>query len=308
MRPVIISAAITGAIHTPSMSDYLPVTPDDIAAQAIDAARAGAAVVHIHARHPENGAPSSDMAHFRAIAAKIKSETDAVICTTTGGGLTMGIEERIAVVPELKPELASCNMGSINFALFPMAGKKTDWKHAWEQPMLAGSKDFIFKNTFADLEVATRTMAENGTKPEFEVYDVGHLHNLDFIIKAGWVKPPVYLQFVLGILGGISASIDSLVTLRQTADRILGADQYQFSGFGAGRMQYPICTTNILMGGHCRVGLEDSLFIGPGELAQSNAQQVEKMVRIVKELNLAPATPDQAREILGLKGGDQVHF
>ena len=308
MRPVIISAAITGGIHTPTMSEYLPYKPEDIAAQAVEAAEAGATVVHVHARDPETGQPSSDQGLFRQIASSIKAKSDVVICITTGGGLTMTVEERMAVVPELKPELASCNMGSINFALFPLAEKYQEWRFPWEKAMLAGSKDFIFKNTFADLETATRIMAENGTKPEFEIYDVGHLHNLDYILKAGWVKPPVYLQFVMGILGGISATIDSLVTLKQTADRVIGPKNYVFSGFGAGRMQFPLCTTTALMGGHCRVGLEDSLYIDRGELAVSSAQQVEKMVRILKEFSLTPASPDQAREILGLKGKDKVDF
>lgn len=308
MKPVIVSAAITGAIHTPTMSPHLPTTPADIAAQAIEAAEAGATIVHIHARDPETGMPSGDQDHFRQIAETVKAASNVVLCFTTGGGLTMSIEERMATVPNLKPELCSCNMGSINFALFPLAAKFKEWKHDWEPQMLTGSKDFIFRNTFGDLEKIAKITAESGTKPEFEVYDVGHLHNLAFVLKAGWFKPPVYLQFVLGILGGIGADIDSLVTLKQTADRLLGAENYVFSGFGAGRMQFPICTTNVLMGGHCRVGLEDSLYIEKGELAVSNAQQVKKMIRILKEFGYAQASPDQAREILGLKGGDKVNF
>lgn len=301
-RKVIISAAITGAIHTPTMSEYLPITPKEIADQAIDAAKAGAASVHIHARDPQTGIPSADQNLFAEIVERIQAGTDAIICITTGGGTTMTIQERAASIPRFKPELASLNMGSINFSLHPLADKHSEWKHEWEPVMLAATKDNIFRNTFGDLETILGMMEEAGTKPELEIYDAGHLQNAAFLMMQGLLKPPVYLQFVLGILGGMAATIDNLVFLKNSADRLLGPGNYQFSGFGAGRMEFPICTTNVLMGGHCRVGLEDNLNIAQGEKATSNAALVEKMVRILGEFGLEPATPAEARKILGTKG------
>ncbi len=301
-RKVIISAAITGAIHTPTMSEYLPITPKEIADQAIDAANAGAAAVHIHARDPETGIPSSNGDLFAEIVERIQAGTDAIICITTGGGPTMSIEERAASIPRFKPELASLNMGSINFALHPLADKHNEWKYDWEPFALEASKDNIFRNTFGDLETILAMMEEAGTKPELEIYDAGHIHNAAFMVMQGMLKPPVYLQFVLGILGGMAATIDNLVFLKNSADRLLGPGNYQFSGFGAGRMEYPICTTNVLMGGHCRVGLEDNLNLSQGVKAKSNAELVEKMVRILGEFSLEPATPAEARKILGTKG------
>ncbi len=298
---VVISAAITGSIHTPTMSPYLPITPEEIAQNAIDAAKAGAAAVHIHARNPENGMPSPDLNLFRQIIEKIKSEVDVIICTTTGGGVGMTVEQRLAVVPEFNPELASFNMGSINFGLFPMAAKDREWKYDWEKVMLEKTKAFVFQNTFADLEQICKTMRDQGTKPELEIYDVGHLYNAAYLLSQGLLEPPIYMQFVMGILGGIQSTIYDLVHMKQTADRIFGEGKYRWSAFGAGRMEFQICTSAALLGGNCRVGMEDNLYLDKGVLAKSNAELVEKMVRILKEFNLEPATPDEARDILVIK-------
>jgi len=299
-RQVIISCAVSGGIHTPTMSPYLPITPEEIAQQAIDAAKAGASAVHVHARDPETGKPSPDLKLFRRIYDRIRAESDVIVCVTTGGGLGMSVDQRVAVVPELKPELASFNMGSLNFALFPVAGKFKEWKYDWEKPYLESTRAAIFPNTFADMEKVCRTMTANGTKPELEIYDTGQLNNAAYLVQAGLLKPPLYLQFVMGILGGIPATIEHLVHLKLTADALFGPDKYQYSAFGAGRQEYPICTASVLLGGHCRVGLEDNLYLGKGTLAKSNAEMVEKMVRIVEEFSLDVATPDQARSILGL--------
>ncbi len=299
---VIVSAAITGSIHTPTLSPYLPYKPEDIARQAVDAWKAGAAALHIHARNPENGMPSSDLELFGQIIEIIRNETDAIICTTTGGGIGMTVEERTAVVPRFKPELASFNMGSINFGLFPLAARIKDWKFEWEKPMLESTKKFIFQNVFADLESICLLMRKNGVKPELEIYDVGHLYNTHFLLSQGLLDPPVYLQFVTGVLGGIGATLYDLMHLKQTADRLFGPDKYLWSAFGTGRQEYPVCTTAVLLGGNCRVGLEDNLYLSKGVLAKSNAELVEKMVRILGEFSLEAATPDEARQILGLKG------
>ncbi len=300
-KKVIINCAITGAIHTPTMSEYLPIQPEDIARQAIDAAKAGATTVHVHIRDPKDGRPSTDISLFGKIIDMIQAESDVIICTTTGGGLGMTVEERVAVVPEYKPELASCNMGSINFALFPVLDKLKEFKYDWEEGYLAMTKDFIFRNTFQDLEKVTGIMNENGTKPELEVYDAGHINNAAFLLQKGFLKPPIYLQFVMGILGGIPATIENLVFLKQMADRLIGPENYEYSAFGAGKTENPICTTSVLLGGHCRVGLEDNLYLGKGVRAKTNAEMVEKMKRIIEEFSLEVATPDEGREILGLK-------
>jgi len=300
-RNLIISAAITGSIHTPTMSPYLPITTEQIAGEAIDAARAGAAAVHIHARNPENGMPSPDLGLFRKIVEKIRSESDVIICITTGGGVGMTVDQRAAPVTEFKPELASFNMGSINFALFPVISKYKEWKYDWEKPFLEASKANIFQNTFADLEKICGIMRDNGTKPELEIYDVGHLYNAKFLLSEGFLDPPLFLQFVMGILGGIQPTFSDLLHLKETADRLFGENQYQWSAFGAGRMEFPICTMAVLMGGNCRVGLEDNLYLSKGELARYNAELVEKMVRIIRELSSEPATPDEAREILKIR-------
>jgi uncharacterized protein (DUF849 family) len=297
---VIVSCAVTGAIHTPTMSPYLPIIPEKIAAEAIHAAKAGAAAVHIHARNPENGMPSADLNLYRQIVERIRSESDVIICLTTGGGTGMTVEQRVAVVPTFKPELASCNMGSLNFSLHPVAENYNEWKFEWEKPLLEGSKANIFQNTFADLEKVCTTMRENGTKPELEIYDVGHLYNAEFLVSRGFLQPPLYMQFVMGILGGIRPTINDLVHLTETADRLFGPDNYEWSAFGAGRMEFPICTASVLMGGNCRVGMEDNLYLGKGRLARSNAEMVEKMVRILREFSLEPATPAEARDILSI--------
>lgn len=300
-RKVIISCAVTGSIHTPTMSPYLPITPEQIASEAIEAAKAGAACVHIHARDPKTGRPSSDLALFREIVESIRSESEVLICLTTGGGIGMSVEERFSVVREFRPVLASCNMGSINFSLFPAVENYTEWKYDWEKPFLEGTKSNIFQNTFQDLEIACGMMKENCTKPELEVYDTGHLYNAKFLLSKGLLDPPLYFQFVMGILGGISSpTIFDLTHLKMTADRLFGENGYQWSAFGAGRHEFPICTTAALMGGNCRVGLEDSLYLSKGKLAKSNANLVEKMVRILGEFSLEPATPQEAREILSI--------
>lgn len=298
----IITCAITGSVHIPSMSEYLPITPEQIANNALDAAAAGAAAVHIHARNPENGMPSSDHALFQEIIDRIRDQNkDLIICLTTGGGAGMTSEERMSVVPRFQPELASCNLGSMNWGVFAVADKLKEFKYPWEGALLELSKGFIFQNTFTDLFKATAIMEENGTKPEFEAYDAGHLYNLGFLVQAGYVKLPVYIQFVPGILGGIQATPYDLMTMHTTAERLFGRGNYQWSTIGAGRQQFPMCTMNLLLGGHVRVGMEDNLFVSKGQPAKNNGELVAKMVRIMRELDFEPATPAEAREILQLK-------
>lgn len=298
----IITCAITGSVHIPTMSDYLPISPEEIANNALGAADAGAAVVHIHARNPENGMPSSDPALFEDILGRIREKNkDVLICLTTGGGAGMTVEERFSVVPKFKPPLASCNLGSMNWGTFALAEKIKEFKHPWESALLEFSKSFIFQNTFADLFQATKIMGENGTKPEFEAYDTGHLYNLGFLVKAGYVKLPVYIQFVQGILGGTQATPYDLLNMHTTAERIFGRGNYQWSAVGAGRNEFPICTMNLFLGGHVRVGMEDNLFVARGRKAQNNAELVAKMARIMQEFDLEPATPAEAKEILQLK-------
>lgn len=298
---VVISCAITGSIHTPSMSPYLPIKPKEIAQHAIDAARAGAAIVHIHARNPENGIPSPDLGLFEEIIDQIQSTLDVIICTSTGGSYQMTVDQRVAVVPTFKPEMASFNMGSMNFGIFTPLGKIKKWKYDWEKPLLEASKVSVFQNTFHDLEEICRIMKENGTKPELEVYDVGHLHNAAYLLSEGLLDTPLYVQFVMGILGGIQATIPHLVHLKQTADELFGDGNYRWSAFGAGRMEYPICTSAVLLGGNCRVGMEDALYVSKGVLAKNNAELVEKMVRIIREFSYEPASPDEARQILAIR-------
>ncbi|KYZ76459.1 3-keto-5-aminohexanoate cleavage protein [Anaerosporomusa subterranea] len=297
----IISCAITGSIHVPSMSPYLPITPDEIAQNAIDAASAGAAIVHIHARNPETGQPSPDMNLYRQIIEKIRAKNeDVMICITTGGGAGMTVEQRAAVIPEFKPELASMNAGSINWGLFPAKEKIKEFKFPWESQMLDMTKNFVFENTFAAMEKVCKIMSENGTKPELEVYDTGHLYNIAYLIQAGIVKPPITMQFVTGILGGISSTPYDIMNLHTTAERLFGKGQYAWSVIGAGKAEYPAAIMALILGGHVRVGLEDNLYLGKGTLAKNNAQLVEKMARIMGELDLEPATPQEARELLGL--------
>jgi uncharacterized protein (DUF849 family) len=303
---VIISCAITGSAHTPTMSSSLPVTPTEIADQSISAAHAGAAIIHLHARTPENGRPTGDPDVYRQFLPIIKQATDAVLNLTTGGAVTMTVEQRLAAAKRFIPELCSLNMGSINFAFFPAAKRITEWKYDWEQAYVVDSDDYIFKNTFRDIRTILETMADAGTKFEHECYDVGHLYNLAHFVDAGLVKPPFFIQMIFGILGAIGPDLENLTFMKATADRLFGRDSYQWSVLAAGRHQMPFLTQAALMGGHVRVGLEDSLFIGPGRLAVSNAEQVAKVVRILAEMGKEPATPTEARAMLGLKGGDKV--
>lgn len=303
----IVTAALTGAIHTPTMSPYLPITPDELSEEARRASEAGAAVVHVHARNPETGQPSADSGVFGEILAKIKSGCNAVVCTTTGGGFGMTVEQRVAVVKTYSPELASLNAGSLNFALHPLLEKIKEFKYDWEPQYLAMSEDFIFPNTFKTLSEFSQFFDRKNTKPEFEIYDTGMLSNLAFLLDRGQVKKPVYLQFVLGILGGMPATVNNLVFLHNSAREILG-DGFVWSVCAAGKEQFKMCNVAILMDGFCRVGLEDNLYLERGRLAKSSAEQVEKIIRIGKEHGLEPATPDEARQILGLKGIDAVGF
>lgn len=307
MPKFILNCAVTGAIHTPTMAPYLPIKPKDIADQAVDAVKAGASTVHVHARDPENGMPTGDLDVMGEIVSSINARCDGVVCITTGGGVNMTVEQRLAAVPKYKPELASCNLGSINFALFPVAEKFTEWKYEWEKVYLEGSRDFIFKNTFSDLDMVFKIMGEAGTKPELEAYDVGHLHNAHYYFQTRQLKNPVYVQFVMGILGGIASTIPHLLHMKQTAQSLFG-DKCIFSTIAAGRNEFAMGTTSMLLGGGVRVGLEDNLWLGPGEMAASNAQLVEKMIRIAKEFGYEPYTPDETREILQLKGRDKVAF
>jgi uncharacterized protein (DUF849 family) len=305
---VIITCAVTGSIHTPIMTPHLPITPDEVAAAAIGAAEAGAAIIHLHARDAKDGRPTPDPKVFMEFLPRIKQATDAVVNITTGGGLGMTLEQRLAAPLKAEPELCSLNMGSMNFALFPMAKKYKTWKHDWEKPALEASDDFIFRNTFRDISYILKNLGEGcGTRFEHECYDVGHLYNLAYFVDAGLVKPPFLVQTIFGILGGIGADPENVGFMKQTADRLFG-DDYVWSVLAAGRFQMPFITQAALLGGHVRVGLEDSLNIGRGQLAKSNAEQVTKIRRILEELGLGIATPTEAREILELKGGDRVKF
>ncbi|PWV97109.1 uncharacterized protein (DUF849 family) [Hoeflea marina] len=306
-RKVIITCAVTGSIHTPSMSPHLPVTAQEIADAAVGAAEAGAAIVHLHARNPDNGEPVQSPEAFEPFLRVIKQRSDCVINITTGGAATMTIEERLSPVAAFKPEVASLNMGSMNFGLFPMLGRFPDLKHEWEHSYLEGSRSRVFRNTFADIEKILTTCAENGTRFEIECYDIGHLYTCAHFVERGLIKAPIFIQSVFGILGGIGAHPEDVMHMRRTADRLFG-DTYQWSVLGAGRNQMSVGLQSMLMGGHMRVGLEDSIWAGPGKLATSNAEQVEKAVRMVHEAGLEVATPAEARAILGLKGGDQVGF
>jgi len=305
---VIITCAITGSIHTPSMSPHLPITPDQIAESAIGAAEAGAAIVHLHARNPETGRPDQSPDAFMKFVPRIKQRCNVVINLTSGGAPTMRVEERAMPAATLKPEVASLNMGSMNFALYPMLGRYKSFKHDWEQPYLEATRDLIFRNTFKDIEYVLSTCRDNSTRFEFECYDIGHLYSLAHFLERGLVKPPLFVQSVFGILGGIGTHPEDVIHMRRTADRLLGRENYRWSVLGAGRAQMQIGAMAVAMGGNMRVGLEDSLWIGPGKLAESNAQQVTKARQIIEGLGLEIASPDDAREILGLKGGDKVNF
>jgi len=302
----VITAALTGAIHTPSMSPHLPITPEELIDEAVAAHAAGAAVVHLHVRNPENGMPNADQALFKHIAVEVKKQCDVILCTTTGGALGEPVEKRVKVASTLKPELASLNAGSLNFALFHVLDKVKEWKHDWEKQYLGFTEDFIFPNTFKTMREFLEIFNQVETKPEFEIYDVGMINNLAYAIQSGWIKKPVYLQFVMGILGGIPATPQNLIFLYETAQKTIG--DFKFSVCAAGKNQFYMGTQSFLLGGHARVGLEDNLYIGKGQLAKSNAEQVEKIVRIASELDCEPATPEEARQILGLKGLDKVAF
>ncbi len=306
-RKVIITCAVTGAIHTPSMSPALPVSADDIADAAIGAAQAGAAILHLHARDPKNGKPSQDPALFQPFLQKIKANTNAVINITTGGSPHMTVEERMRPAMTFKPEVASLNMGSMNFGLFPMLDRFKTFEHDWEREHLENSRDLIFKNTYKDIETILKKGSENGTRFEFECYDISHLYNLAHFMDKGLVPGPAFVQSVFGILGGIGPNPEDLMHMRRTADRLFG-DNYQWSILGAGRNQIPLATMGAAMGSNVRVGLEDSLWIEPGKMASSNAEQVSRIRVILEALNLDIATPDEARQILQLKGADQVDF
>jgi uncharacterized protein (DUF849 family) len=308
MSKVIISCAVTGAVHTPSMSAHLPITPAEIAEQSIAAAQAGAAIIHLHARNPEDGRPTGSPDVFGQFLPAIRERTDTVINLTTGGSVTMTVQERLAAAARFKPEMCSLNMGSINFAFFPAGARITQWRHAWERDYVLNSDDYIFRNTFRDIAYILETLRDAGTKFEHECYDVGHLYNLAHFIDRGLVKPPFFVQMVFGILGGIGPDLDNLTFMKQTADRLFDPGSYQWSVLAAGRHQMPFLTQAALMGGNVRVGLEDSLFIERGRLAESNAQQVHKTRRILAEMGHEPATPAEARTMLSLKGADAVEF
>lgn len=306
-RKVIITCAVTGAIHTPSMSQYLPVTPREIAEAAISAAAAGAAILHLHARNPETGIPSQDPGIFQEFLPQIKEATNAVVNITTGGSPHMTVEERMKPVATFKPELASLNMGSMNFGLYPMLNRFQDFKHEWEVKHLENSRDLVFKNTFKDIEKILCLGNSNSTRFEFECYDISHLYNLAHFVDRGLARPPLFIQSVFGLLGGIGAHPEDLAHMKRTADRLFG-DDYHWSILGAGKNQISLASIGAAQGSNVRVGLEDSLWIGPGQLAKSNADQVNKIRHVLKGLSLDIASPDEARQMLGLKGSDQVDF
>ena len=306
-RKVIITCAITGASHTPTMSPHLPYTPEDMIRQSVDAHRAGAAVIHLHARNAHDGSPSADPEVFREYMQGIRAETDVIIGLTTGGATGQSIEERLQPVRQLKPELCTLNLGTINYGGFPMIPKYAGkWKFDWEQPYLESTREQPFESNFVDIEYMLKHLPEEtGVRFEFEAYDVGHIYTLAFYLDSGLVKPPVFLQFVLGTLGGIGAEVENIVHLKRSADRLLG-DDVQWSVLGSGRHQMNVVTVGAIMGSHVRVGLADSLYLAKGKLARSNAEQVHKIGHILSELSLEMATPAQAREMLGLKGAAQV--
>lgn len=307
-RKLILTCAVTGSVHTPTMSEYLPVTPSQIVESAIEAAEAGAAILHLHARDPENGKPSGDPALFRQICSGLAPRTNAVINITTGGSTQMTIEERLAYPLKVKPEMCSLNMGSMNFSIHPVAERITEWRYPWEKEKVEGMKDLVFKNTFADIEFILRNLGEGGTRFELECYDVGHLYNLAYFVDRGIIEPPLFIQVILGILGGLGPDPENLFLMRSTADRLFGRDAYHLSVLGAGRHQMSILTLGAILGANVRVGLEDSIYIGPGVKATSNAEQVRKIRRILNELSIEVATPNEVREMLQLKGAEKVNF
>ncbi len=307
-RKAIITCAVTGSIHTPSMTPFLPVTPDEIAEASVAAAEAGASIIHLHARSPEDGRPTADPKIFSQFLPRIKQQTDAVINISTGGGQHMKLEERLAAPLQAKPEMCSLNMGSMNFGIFPALDKPRKWKYSWEPEYLERSRDFIFKNTFGDIERILKSLGEGcGTRFEYECYDIGHLYTLAHFLDRGLIKPPLFVQTIFGILGGIGADPENLTHMRRIADKLFG-DEYEWSVLAAGRHQMNFVTMGAIMGGHVRVGLEDSIFISRGKLAESNAQQVSLIRSILSDLSIDVATSAEARKILALKGGDNVAF
>jgi uncharacterized protein (DUF849 family) len=308
MSKVIISCAVTGSAHTPTMSDALPITPQEIAEQSIEAAEAGAAILHLHARIPDTGAPTGDPDVYAQFLPVIRQRTDAVINITTGGSATMSVADRLAAAARFKPEMCSLNMGTINFAFFGAAKRITNWKHDWEKSYVLNSDDYIFRNTFRDITIILETLRDAGTRFEHECYDVGHLYNLAYFVEQGLVEAPFFIQMIFGIMGGIGPDLDNLIFMKQTADRLFGKDSFRWSVLAAGRHQMPFVTQAALLGGHVRVGLEDSLFIEPRKLAVSNAEQVRKAKRILAEMGHEAATPTEARLMLGLKGADRTEI
>ncbi len=307
-RKVIITCAVTGSIHTPSMTPYLPITPEQIARESIEAAQAGAAIIHLHAGDPADGRPTPDVKVFRQFLPAIKAASDAVINITTGGGHNMTVQERLAAPLDLAPEMCSMNMGSMNFGLFPALSRSTEWKYPWEPQYLEASRDFIFRNTFKDIEFGLKELGEGcGTRFEFECYDIGHLYNLAHFVDRGLVKPPFFVQSIFGILGGIGADMENLIHMKRMADKLFG-DDYQWSVLAAGRHQMPFVNVAALNGGNVRVGLEDSIYLGRGELATSNAAQVRKIRALIEQQGLEIANAAEAREMLALKGGHAVNF
>ena len=306
-RKVIISCAVTGSIHTPSMSPWLPVTAEEIAESSLEAAAAGAAVVHLHARNPEDGRPDQSPEAFEPFLRRIRARSDVVVNLTTGGSPYMSVEERVQPAAVWQPELASINMGSMNFGLFPMLRRYSEFRHDWERPMLEGSHDLVFRNSFKDIRFALETLNPTGARFEFECYDTAHLHNLHYFWREGMLRAPLFIQSCFGLLGGIGAHPDEVTHMRRTADRLFG-DNYHWSVLGAGQAQMRVAAMAVAMGGHVRVGLEDSLWIGRGELARSNAEQVRQVRTIIEGLGCEVATPAEARAMLGLKGADAVGF
>jgi uncharacterized protein (DUF849 family) len=302
MKKAIITAAITGSIHTPTMSPHLPITPQQIIDEILAVHEAGGTVCHVHARDPKTGQPVTDLGIYQKIVSRVKNQCDIILCLTTGGGAGMTAEERLQTVTALSPELASFNAGSVNFGIFPLLQKHQEWKYDWEPKYLAMTEDHVFTNTFKTLREFCNYFEQNGTKPELEVYDVGMLNNIAFLIRNGYLKKPVYLQFVMGILGGIPAGPENLIFLLDSAKKLIG--EFEFSVCVAGKEQFPMCTHSLLMGGHARVGLEDNLWLEKGVMAKSNAEQVKKIIRIMGEFGIEPASADEARQILGLKGQD----
>lgn len=311
MDKLIITAALSGNVTMPTQTPYLPLTPQEIADEAVRAAEAGAASIHVHARDPKTGKPTTDVEIYRDIVTRIKQRTDAIVCITTGGVAGMTADQRVQVVPKLKPELATFNMGSMNFAIHPLLDRyeDKDYRFEWEKSFIENTKDFVFRNTFADIEVFCQAMKESYTRPECEAYDVGHLYNINFMIKKGVLPQPVWVQFVSGVLGGIGSDMEDIMYMKRTSDRLFGMENYHWSVIGTGYpAEFRVAALSIMMGGHARVGLEDNIFIEKGVLAKSNAELVEKAVRIARELGREIATPDEARQILGLKGKDRVNY